>query len=115
MIDDRTSYLNLPLPNKENFLEVDADRLKASLIAIDAKLAEIESRKLFEELLVLSEGQVVVDLAVISDTKDCQVFINGQRLNEAEFSRDALIKTRIELSSVLALVAGDEVAVTKIQ
>lgn len=41
MIDDRTQYLNLPLPHQENQLVIDVNRLRASLSDIDAYLAMV--------------------------------------------------------------------------
>lgn len=41
MIDDRTQYLNLPLPHQENQLAIDVNRLRASLSDIDAYLAMV--------------------------------------------------------------------------
>lgn len=36
MIDNRTTHLNLPLPAGANFLSEDVERLRASLVALDA-------------------------------------------------------------------------------
>lgn len=41
MIDDRTTNLDLPLPHKDNPLQVDVERLRQALIAIDAELAAL--------------------------------------------------------------------------
>lgn len=41
-IDDRTSRLNLPLPNQDNFLEEDVQRLRDALSELDAKVATVD-------------------------------------------------------------------------
>lgn len=42
-IDDRTSRLNLPLPNQDNFLEDDVQRLRDALSELDAKVATVDA------------------------------------------------------------------------
>ena len=44
MIDDRTPYLDLPLPHPNNLLSEDASRLRHAVIALDAGFQEQASQ-----------------------------------------------------------------------
>lgn len=137
MIDDRTHHVDLPLPHRDNDLSVDVERLRQALNAVDAKFGSLDvllqsddatldqlqelvnaiktnvvGFTQLEEVQTLAEGQTVVDLAQLTSTAGCSVFIEGIRLNAGQWSRD-IIPTRLTLSK--SYPAGHSIAVVRQQ
>lgn len=65
-----------------------------------------------EEVQALADGQTVVDLAQLTSTAGCAVFVEGVRLNKNEWAKDATVQTRLTLSS--AYPAGHTIAVVRL-
>lgn len=54
MIDDRTPYLDLPLPHPNNLLSEDASRLRQAMVTIDANIA-VHDATIAEHHAVIAE------------------------------------------------------------
>lgn len=54
MIDDRTPYLDLPLPHPNNLLSEDASRLRHAMVTIDANIA-VHDATIAEHHAVIAE------------------------------------------------------------
>lgn len=138
MIDDRTQNIDLPLPHQDNQLTEDVLRLRQALTAIDAKFGSLDvllqsddatldqlqeivnavktnvvGFTQQEEVQTLADGQTVVDMVQLASTAGCSVFIEGVRLNAGQWSRDALVPTRLTLSK--SYPAGHSIAVVRQQ
>lgn len=59
MIDDKTPNLQLPLPNKQNLLSADVERIAQALTLLDAELKKIfvAFDDLKQEILALNEQE----------------------------------------------------------
>lgn len=59
MIDDKTPNLQLPLPNKQNLLSADVERIAQALTLLDAELKKIfvAFDGLKQEILALNEQE----------------------------------------------------------
>lgn len=66
-----------------------------------------------EEVQTLAEGQTVVNLAQLTSTVGCHVFIEGIRLNKNQWAKDGAIATRLTLST--SYPAGHTIAVVRLQ
>lgn len=135
MIDDKTTNLELPLPHQSNNLEDDVLRLREALTGIDNILAsddpelstlqqlvdgihdlrtQIDDLKIpVEETITLTDGQTVINLAVLTGTAGATVFVEGVRLAASKWTPHATIATRLTLNSNYP--AGHEVTVTRRQ
>lgn len=126
--DDRTTNLDLPLPHKDNPLNVDVQRVRDALGLIDGKFQALDdllesddvtldqvqelvnsikaSRSDIEALLheheeniILTASQTVVDMLEIASTVGVTVFIEGIRLSKDLWTPDPSIMTRFTLST----------------
>lgn len=132
MVDDRTSYLDLPLPHVDNPMTYDVPRLRAAATALDAKaqqddelhslfsdeLAAINERMNVleavvpgEESQVLAASQTVVNLTTMATVAGASVFIEGVRLKKTEWTPHATVLTRLTLAA--SYPAGHEITVVR--
>lgn len=90
--------------------------IKDNRDTIDALLngkADATDLTVLEEVQVLSDGQTIVDLAELSTTSGCAVYVEGIRLNKTEWTPDLSIQTRFTLST--SYPAGHTIAVVRLQ
>lgn len=86
---------------------------QSALDTLAGRVTALEAVAQVEETQVLTEGQTVIDLTVLTGTAGASVFVEGVRLKASAWTPDGTIATRLTLNSTYP--AGHEVTVVRQQ
>lgn len=113
-LDQVQELVNAIKENRGDILDLLSDKAdEVDLTALAGRVTALEGVGQVEETVVLTEGQTVIDLSVLTSTAGASVFVEGVRLKASEWVPDGVIATRLTLSTTYP--AGHEVTVVRRQ
>lgn len=113
-LDQVQELVNAIKANAGDILDLLMDKAEASdLTALAGRVTAIEAIAPVEETIVLTEGQTVIDLTVLTGTAGADVYVEGLRLKAGAWTPHGTIATRLTLSQTYP--AGHEVTVVRRQ
>lgn len=113
-LDQVQELVNAIKDNRSDILDLLMDKADQSdLDTMAGRVTALEAVALAEETHVLTEGQTVIDLTVLTGTAGATVFVEGIRLTASQWTPDVAIATRLTLNSTYP--AGHEVTVARQQ
>lgn len=113
-LDQVQELVNAIKENRGDILDLLSGKADdVDLTALAGRVTALEGVAQVEETIVLTEGQTVIDLTVLTGTAGASVFVEGVRLKASEWVPDGVIATRLTLSTTYP--AGHEVTVVRQQ
>ena len=113
-LDQVQELVNAIKDNAGDILDLLMDKAEAAdLTTLAGRVTAVEDMAQVEETIILTEGQTVIDLTVLTGTAGATVYVEGVRLKASAWTPHGTIATRLTLSTTYP--AGHEVTVVRQQ